>query len=435
VISNKGENRVTQELLARDGGEKVRTAPFPTVSNASGRTIGIEEIRAVEEVLRLGELNRTIATHSRVKAFELAFCDWLGVNEAVASTSGTSALHLAVAAIDPNPGDEIIVTPITDFGSIIPIIAQNAVPVFADVLPGTWCIDPESIRANITDRTRAIMVVHLFGQPADLDPILAIAAERGIPVIEDCSQAYGARYKGRMVGTFGTIGCFSLQQSKLITSGDGGLTVTNDPHLAYRMRLFSDKGWPREGELRTHLFYGVNYRMTELQGAVGGAQLPKLDGVIAARRHAAHLLESLLEGLPGLSVPVLPGGEESESVYWLFPLNVDTERIGVPVSELAAAIQAEGIPASAGYVTPMYLTPALAEGKTYGDSHFPFDSPYTTRSYKAHVPGLCPVAESMATRMMTLPINENFTDDDVRDIATGIAKVVRALTAKTTATA
>jgi dTDP-4-amino-4,6-dideoxygalactose transaminase len=422
---------VTSEKLAFDGGDKVRTRPFPTVSNASGRTLGKEEIQAVEEVLRSGELNRTIATHSRVRQFELAFCDWLGIDQAVASTSGTSALHLAVAALDPNPGDEIIVTPITDFGSIIPIIAQNAVPVFADVLPGTWCVDPESVRATITDRTKAIMVVHLFGQPADLDPILAIAAERDIPVIEDCSQAYGATYKGRKVGTFGTIGCFSLQQSKHITAGDGGITVTNDAHLAYRMRLFSDKGWPREGELRTHLFYGVNYRMTELQGAVAGAQLPKLDGVLTARRRNGHLLESLLRDLPGLTLPTLPGGEGSESVYWLFPIDIDTERFGMSVADFAKRVQAEGVPCSPGYVTPMYLTPALAEGKTYGDSHFPFDSAYTTRSYRDYVPGLCPVAESMAQRMVIVPIVETFTEDDIRDIAAGYRKVVTALTGVT----
>jgi dTDP-4-amino-4,6-dideoxygalactose transaminase len=410
--------------LARDGGPRVRETALPSVSSASGRTLGDEEIRALEEVIHSGKLNRTIAPESRAAAFERGFCEWLGVKEAVASTSGTSALHLAVAAIDPNPGDEIIVTPITDFGSVIPIIAQNAVPVFADVLPDTWCTDPESIRANITDRTRAIIVVHLFGQPADLDPILAIAAEHGIPVIEDCSQAYGATYKGRTVGTFGTLGCFSLQQSKHITSGDGGLTVTNDPDLARRMRLFSDKGWPREGEIRTHLFYGLNYRMTELQGAVALAQLPKLDGVIANRRRAGHLLEELLADVPGISVPALP--ENWESVYWLFPINVDTGVLNASVGELTAAIGAEGIPASAGYVMPLYLTPALAEGKTYGDSHFPFDSHYTTRSYTDYTEGLCPVAESMSSRMFTVAINENYTDDDVRDIATAIAKVANA---------
>jgi dTDP-4-amino-4,6-dideoxygalactose transaminase len=359
-----------------------------------------------------------------VTAFERGFCTWLGVTEAVASTSGTSALHLAVAAIDPNPGDEIIVTPITDFGSVIPILAQNAVPVFADVLPGTWCVDPESIRANITDRTRAIIVVHLFGQPADLDPILAIAAEHGIPIIEDCSQAYGALYKGRKVGTFGTLGCFSLQQSKHITSGDGGLTVTNEPDLAYRMRLFSDKGWPREGELRTHLFYGLNYRMTELQGAVALAQLPKLDGVLASRRHAGHLLEDLLAGVPGISIPILPDG--CESVYWLFPITVDTGALQATVGEVAAAISAEGIPVAPGYVMPLYLTPALANGNTYGDSHFPFDSVYTSRSFRDYQPGLCPVAEKMGDQMLTVAINERYTDNDVRDIATAITKVARA---------
>jgi perosamine synthetase len=410
--------------LARDGGPRVRETALPSVSSASGRTLGDEEIRALEEVIRSGKLNRTITPDSRVAAFERGFASWLGVEHAVASTSGTSALHLAVAALDPNPGDEIIVTPITDFGSVIPILAQNAVPVFADVLPGTWCTDPESVKANITGRTRAIMVVHLFGQPADLDPILAIAAERGIPVIEDCSQAYGAIYKGRKVGTMGTLGCFSLQQSKHITSGDGGITVTNDADLARRMRLFSDKGWPREGELRTHLFYGLNYRMTELQGAVALAQLPKLDGVLANRRRAGHLLEDLLAGTPGLSLPTLP--PDSESVYWLFPIDVDTDAIGAPVGELTAAIAAEGIPASPGYVMPLYLTPALAEGNTYGDSHFPFDSPYTTRSYRDYKEGLCPVAESMGGRMFTVAINENYTDDDVRDIAAAITKVATA---------
>jgi len=410
--------------LARDGGKPVRDTPLPSVSSASGRTLGIEEIRALEAVIESGQLNRTIAPDSRVRALEQGFGAWLGVPEVVASTSGTSALHLAVAALDPNPGDEIIVTPITDFGSVIPIIAQNAVPVFADIDPETWCMDPASVRATITDRTKAIMVVHLFGQAADLDPILEIAAERNIPVIEDCSQAYGATYRGRKVGTFGTIGTFSLQQSKHITAGDGGMTVTSDPALAQRMRLFSDKGWPREGELRTHLFYGLNYRMTELQGAVALAQLAKLDGVIADRRRWGHLLEELLAGVPGISFPRLP--EDRESVYWLFPVTVDTDRLGATVGQVTAAISAEGIPVSPGYVMPLYLTPALAEGKTYGDSHFPFDSPYTTRSYTEYKPGLCPVAEDMGRRMFNVPINERFTEQDVRDIADAITNVATA---------
>ena len=413
--------------LARDGGTPVRDTPLPSVSSASGRTLGTEEIRAVEAVIESGRLNRTIAPDSRVTALEKGFGAWLGVSEVVASTSGASALHLAVAALDPNPGDEIIVTPITDFGSVIPILAQNAVPVFADVDPVTWCVDPESIRANITDRTKAIMVVHLFGQAADLDPILAIAAERGIPLIEDCSQAYGATYRGQKVGTFGTLGTFSLQQSKHITSGDGGMTVTSDPALAKRIRLFSDKGWPREGELRTHLFYGLNYRMTELHGAVALAQLAKLDGVIADRRRWGHLLETLLADVPGISFP--PIAEGRESVYWLFPVTVDTDMLGATVGQVTAAIAAEGIPVAPGYVMPLYLTPALAKGKTYGNSHFPFDSPYTTRSYTEYRPGLCPVAEAMGNQMFTVAINERYTEQDVRDIAEAITKVATAFAA------
>lgn len=410
--------------LAKDGGTPVRTKPFPSTSNASGRTFDHTEIQALEQVVLSGKLNRTVTSDSRVTAFERGFCGWLGSAEAVCSTSGTSAIHLAVAAIDPDPGDEIIVTPITDFGSVIPILAQNAVPIFADVDPDTWCVDPESIRANITERTRAIIVVHLFGQSADLDAILNIAGEHNVPVIEDCSQAFGATHKGRKVGTNGAIGCFSLQQSKHITAGDGGITVTDDPQLARRMRLFSDKGWPRDGEVRTHLFYGLNYRMTELQGAVALAQLPKLDGVLESRRAAGHLLEKLLAEVPGTSLPSVQ--EDSESVYWLFPINVDTDHLNCSNSELAAAISAEGVPASTGYVTPLYLTPALSEGKTYGSSHFPFDSPYTERSFREYASGLCPVAEGMKQQMITVPINERFTEQDVRDIAAAISKVANA---------
>ena len=411
--------------LARDGGPKVRTTPFPSVSNRDGRTIGDEELQAVERVLLSGQLNRTVPTQSRAADLEHDFAEWLGVGHVAASTSGTSALHLAVAAIDPNPGDEIITTPITDFGTIIPILFQNAVPVFADVDPDTYCIDPASVETNITDRTRAIIAVHLFGQPADLDPLLELSKKHNIPLIEDCSQSYGTTYHGQKVGTFGEIGTFSLQQSKHITAGDGGMTVTNNEELAYRMRLFSDKGWPRQGELRTHLYLGLNYRMTEMQGAIAQAQLGKLDTVIANRRKAGHLLESLIADLPHLRVPELPG--DGESVYWLFPVHVDVAGLGVSVAEFAEIVRAEGVPITPGYVKPMYLVPAMAEGKTYGDSHFPFDSPYTTRSYKDYKPGLCPVAERMASEMFTLAINENYSEQDVQDIAEALRKVVAAI--------
>lgn len=410
--------------LAIDGGAPVRTKPMPSVSNISGRRLGVEEEQEILEVLRSGSLNRTVISGGKVEQFERGFEHWLGTDHAVASTSGTSALHLAVAAIDPNPGDEIIVTPITDGGSIVPILAQNAIPVFSDVDPETWNMDPESVRANITDRTVAIMVVHLFGRPADMDAMSAIGKEFNLPIIEDCSQAYGATWHGKKVGTMGTIGCFSMQQSKHITAGDGGITVTNDPDLARRMRLFSDKGWPRDTNERTHLFLGLNYRMTELQGAVALAQLGKLDGIISSRQQIVNHIEEEVGSLPGVNLQVLP--QHSTSVHWLYPININTSRLTVDVAEFARAMGAEGVGVGAGYVRPLYFTPMLAEGNTYGDSHFPFSSPYSNRNFNDYRAGLCPVAESMQASMVTLGINENQTNDDANDIVTALIKVAGA---------
>ncbi len=414
----------TVAKLAVDGGEKVRTAPFPNTNDVHGRRIGTEEEELVLEVLRSGSLNRTVVSNGKVEQFERAFETWVGATHAVASTSGTSALHLAVAAINPNPGDEIIVTPISDGGSVIPILAQNAIPVFADIDPVTWNMDPESVRANITDRTCAIMVVHLFGRPADMDAMLAISKEFNIPIIEDCSQAYGATWRGEKVGTLGDIGCFSMQQSKHMTAGDGGVTITNNDDLARRMRYFSDKGWPRDTNERTHLFLGLNYRMTELQGAVALAQLAKLDGVIGSRQQVVRHIEEEAGTLPGLKLQQLP--EHATSVHWLYPINFDPENTSVDLQTFAKAMAAEGVGLGAGYVRPLYFTPMLAEANTYGDSHFPFDSAFTSRSYKDYKEGLCPVAESMQKSMFILAINENYTNEDANDIVEALAKVSKA---------
>src|SRR5690606_30323476 len=194
-----------------------------------------------------------------------------------------------VAAVNPEPGDEIITTGLSDAGTVLPILAQNAVPVFADVDPATGNLDVDSVRERITSRTRAIIAVHLFGQPAPVAELRALADERGIVLIEDCAQAYLTRCApdGALAGTVGHIGCFSLQQSKHITAGDGGLTIGNDDALLRRARLFADKAWPRDTDERTLLFLGLNYRMTDLQAAVARGQLPKLPDIVAGRRATA----------------------------------------------------------------------------------------------------------------------------------------------------
>lgn len=238
-----GVQRPLSDKLAILGGEPVRKKPLPSVSNSSGRDLGDEELRLLEEVIRSGRLFRFAGT--KVKRFEEEFANYFGVKHAIASTSGTSAIHVALGAINLGPGDEVITAPISDIGTVIPILAQNAIPVFADVDPETYNIDPSDVKRKMTEATKAIIPIHLFGQPCDMDPIMEIAEKHDLYVAEDCAQAYLAEHKGRMVGTIGHLGCFSLQQSKHMTAGDGGITVTDDDQLAHRAELFADKGWDR----------------------------------------------------------------------------------------------------------------------------------------------------------------------------------------------
>ena len=230
---------------------------------------------------------------------EQRFAELLGAKHVIACSSGTAAVHCAIAAIDPEPGDEIVTTPITDMGAITPILYQGAIPVFADVDPLTCNVTAETIAARLSDRTKAIIVTHLFGNPCDMGPIIELARARGIPVIEDCAQAYLAREGGKLVGTHGAIGCFSLQQGKHITTGEGGLCVTNDADLARRMRLFVNKAWGYGDPNPDHYFLALNYRMTELQGAVALAQLDKLVWGVEQRRTMAAGLSEQIEGLAG----------------------------------------------------------------------------------------------------------------------------------------
>jgi perosamine synthetase len=387
---------------------------LPSVANAAGRTLGAEELAAVQRVLESGMLCSVWGTEAR--AFEAEFAELHGVPYATACSSGTAALHLAVGAIDPDPGDEIITTPLTDFGTIIPILRQNAVPVFADVDPVTGILDPQRVQERLSERTRAILAVHLFGVPAPIEQLLEIARDYGVPLIEDCAQAFLAEPEpgsGNLVGTYGDIGCFSLQQTKHITTGDGGVVVTSNPEYGERMRLFADKGWPRETGERTNLFLGANYRMTELQAAVGRAQLTKLRDVVDRRRRTAHRLNTRLEGLAGLTPVRHPG-----AVFWQYPIVCDPAVSGATGPDWVKALAEQGVPASSGYLhRPLYLTPVLAEGRTYGRSRFPFTSPPARKEWR-YGPGLCPNAERLIDQtLLVIGWNENYTDTDVDDIA------------------
>ncbi|PZF82927.1 DegT/DnrJ/EryC1/StrS family aminotransferase [Jiangella anatolica] len=409
------------QRLAIDGGTPVRDPgrPLPSPLTASGRTIGAEEEDAVLRVLRSGMLSGVWGTE--VKALTEEFAALIGTRYAVACSSGTAAIHLAVAAVDPEPGDEIIVPPISDMGTVTPILAQNAIPVFADVDPVTGNLDPDAVAALIGPRTRAVVAVHLFGKPAPVARLRELTDRAGIVLIEDCAQAYLApvRPGGPLAGTVGQLGCFSLQQYKHITAGDGGLVTTDDPDLALRMRRFADKGWPRETGERGYLHYALNYRMTELVGAVARAQLGKLPGVVERRRASAAAFAAKVAGLPGLTLPP----DDGDHVYWYYPLLVDgLDEAGL--RRYGAALTAEGVPALAGYLArPLYAEPVLRTPLTYGRSGYPLAG-------HEYPDGLCPVAEDLVyRRLVVVPWNENFTDADVDDIIAGVAKVHGALVA------
>jgi len=408
--------------LAIDGGQPVRTEPL-----TGGQKWGWDELREVIDVFESGQYFRFGGT--KVEQFEAAYAETYGVKYALASTSGTAALHIAVGMLDLEPGDEIITAPITDLGSIVPILYQGAIPIFADSDPQTFCMDPADVERQITPRTKAIMVVHLFGNPCPMDALLDIARRHNLPVIEDCSQAHWTEYQGRICGTIGDIGCFSLQASKHITTGDGGMTITNNEAWGERGRLFMDKGWSRKPGwgARTYLFLAPNYRMNELTGAVGVAQLRKLKDVVARRHENGDRLTELIGRVPGVQPQqVTPGGQHT---YWLYALAVDPD--GPYTAEaLAKALNAEGLPASPHYIgQPIFLcAEALCSKTTFGRSQWPFSHP-GARAIE-YTEATCPRTSDLLNRMVTLPMSEFFTARDIEDLATGVRKVAEGLAAK-----
>lgn len=240
------------EKLAIDGGEKAVGYKLPTVNDISGRDVGQEELDAVAEVVKSG--NWGFIHGTKIKEFQMAWEEKFGVETAICVSSGTAALHTAMIFLDLGPGDEILVPAITDMSSVLSILLQNIRPVFVDVDVITQNIDPDDIERHITPRTKAIMPVHLYGFPCDMDEIMPIADKHKLFVIEDCAQAHTTTYKNQLVGTFGDVACYSFQQSKHLTTGDGGMVMCKKDMLCGRKLIHShDKGWPRE-KYRDHLF-------------------------------------------------------------------------------------------------------------------------------------------------------------------------------------
>jgi perosamine synthetase len=255
-----------------------------------------------------------------VRRFEHDFAEFCGVEHAVSTCNGTAALHLALASIDIGPGDEVIVPSLTFIATANSVRYTGATPVFADCEEDTWNLDPAEINRLVTPRTKAIIVVHLYGQPARMNEIMAAAQLHGIVVIEDAAEAHGALYKGRRVGGIGHLGCFSFFGNKIITTGEGGMVVCNSGPLADRLRILRDHGMDPDRRY-WHPWVGFNYRMTNLQAAVGCAQMERVEDILSRKHQIANWYRSRLSDLSGITMP--PTNEWSDSVYWLYSVLIE----------------------------------------------------------------------------------------------------------------
>ena len=408
-----------KEQLALYGGPRAKRSPFGT-----GKRHGRREKQLLDEVIDSDVLFYFFG--KQVFELQREFARMYGRRHCIACSSGTAAVHIAIGALELPPGSEIVTSAITDMGSLTGVLYQGLVPVFADIDPETLNLDPRSVRERITDRTRAILAVHHSGLSADLDPLIAIGRERGIPVVEDCAQAYGCEYKGRPAGTFTGISSFSLNHFKHISCGSGGMVLTDDDHLRYIASLFLDKCYQREEKIRNPFFLAPNYQMTELQGAVAVAQLARVEEIVNRRNHLGSRLSALISRVPGIRTqPVAAGSKHS---YFLFLFRLDLERLGCTSREFSEALRAEGIPNDAHMITggrPVYLYDIFRNRSAFPGSDYPFS--LTGRVYRE---GDCPAAEDAFTRWITMNLSEHWTETDIDEVAAGIAKVAEAFAAR-----
>ena len=405
-------------MLAINGGEKTRTMPFPNPSRYLGN-----ELRYLQEALEQNNLFYTAGNF--VKRFTERFAEIYNMKHCVAASSCTAAVHMALGALEIGPGDEVIVSPITDMGGVIGVLALNAVPVFADLDPHTYNMTAESINAVISARTKAVIVTHLAGNPCEMDEIVQLTKEKSIFLVEDCAQSYGSYYKGKLAGTFGDISCFSTNEFKHISTGDGGMCLTNDEQLYKKAVQFADKGYDRTATtvagLRAVHRLCMNYRMTELQGAVGLAQLDKLDYICSAHTALGNELTKQLTGIKGLNPPKVM--THNVSSYWLYLLRLDLARFPCGIEWFAEALNAEGVSASAGYIGrcvyeyELFQDSAIFPGSTcpHGCLNYPPQTQYKK--------GLCPNAEDILNDVVMLKFNCGYSMDDIYSIASAIKKV------------
>jgi perosamine synthetase len=351
--------------------------------------IGEAEAAAVADAIRTGEISGSFGDN--LPAFEHEFAAFIGVSHGVAVTSGTTALHLAVAAAGIGPGDEVLVSSSTNIATALAAYHNGATPVGVDSELETWNLDLELIDSLISERTKAIIPVHLFGHPVDMDALMDIAARHGLIVIEDCAESHGATVRDRKTGSFGAMACFSFYANKVITTGEGGMVVTDDDELAERLRLLRNLAFttPRF----VHYEAGYNFRMTGYQAAMGRVQLAKIERVIEAKRKIASTYGELLTSVEGVTTP--PEAEWAHNVYWMYAVLIDEDRASSrEVAERLKVAEVE----TRNFFFPMNRQPFLREQPGF-----------------VEVP--CPVADRLWETGLYLPCSTTLTSTQIQTVA------------------
>jgi len=391
------------------------------------RSFGEPELTRLEEVIESGDLWR--GTEGRfVGEFEDRFAEHTGREYVHAVSAGTAANEAALFGVGIGPGDEVIVPPCSFIASSMAAVVLGAVPVFADVDPRTMGITAEAIEAALTPRAKAVVVVHLWGQPAEMDAILEVARKHNLKVVEDCAQAYDAYYHGRMVGTLGDVACYSLQQSKHITSGEGGIIATDDPEVYQRAVLYANCGmpWFRHGlekpsaeplagiPTRGHFAWGHNYRMSELQGAVACAQLEKIDEFSARRREIVAAIEAEIAGVNGIAPACVH--PDTQPNYWVYPLWA----VGWSADELRQRVQEKTGVGLGRYAEINYLESVYQEMQAQRRTSLGTPLP----DYVQYTPGLCLQAESAALHCIPMGCHHQLDIEGVRAQAAAIREAL-----------
>ncbi|NLE75600.1 MAG: DegT/DnrJ/EryC1/StrS family aminotransferase [Chloroflexi bacterium] len=356
--------------------------------------LGEQEKAYVNDCLESGWIS---SLGKYVPAFEEAFSRFCETRFGVAASNGTTALHLALEVLGVGPGDEVIIPSLTFVATANAVRYTGATPVFADSEGETWNMDPESVRRCLTSRTRGILPVHLYGHPADMEPLLALAREHGLWVLEDAAEAHGARCRGRRVGGLGIMGCFSFYGNKIITTGEGGMIVTNDPTLAEKAAWLRDHGMSREKRY-WHPVVGYNYRMTNIQAAIGLGQLERIESILARKRAIAQAYAQRLQGVPGIQPQ--PEAAWAENVFWMYSVLVDEAVFGLSRDAFMAALREREID-SRPFFYPIHTMPPYAQELQL------------------------PVAERLARSGVNLPSGLSLTDGQIAYICETIASLAR----------